>query len=49
LVEFSQLGIQLIGKIVYLGRLPVESKNRPGTALTGADDVVKDLLNGGNI
>jgi hypothetical protein len=48
-VEFKQPGVQLLIKIVYLARLPVEADNGIGAVLARPDDVVKDLLNRGNV
>jgi hypothetical protein len=49
LVEFEQAGVELLGKIVHLVRLPMEAEDRVATALARFDDAVEDSADRGNL
>jgi hypothetical protein len=49
LVEFQQPSVQLLEKIVYVARLPVEAEKRLGAGFARVDDVVENLVDRGNL
>ena len=49
MVEFQQLSVQLLKKIVYVARLPLKCNDRLGAALARVDDVVDNLVNRGDL
>lgn len=49
LVEFQQLSVQLLEKIVYVARLPVKGNDRLGAALARVDDMVNNLVGRGDV